>query len=394
MIASLCAIVPFFVFAQTASCPSLTKNLSYASRGAEVIKLQQFLISQKLLPAGSATGFFGKGTQSAVQSYQRAHNIVSSGIPTTTGYGAVGKKTRAAIGKCLNAVSRNTPTYSQSSYVPNYAQGSYGSSYSQTSYAPPYSQSNYYSQSSYVATSTPRFIPEASGVPFGQYFQYNMRRGVTFGTTDAAVGQAAFGPSNGLHSNGFLRYSANVGDWGTAYTEVAEFVPGTEFLYLTGWYPGGADSKYRPTDFGNDMKKHFASIHTTKAAITTPGGTFDILPQLEASLGEPYALLSVPSYSYSIQFEGDLTNNDTGEVIYHFSHATKWDPPQSSNNPLFDQALGSQTRLAIKQTETWHDPVAGDSVQSSLYGDGVGSYWTVFNSNGTSLYYMKETWIY
>ncbi len=100
--------------AAAASCPNLSRNLSFGSRGNDVTQLQQFLISQNLLAANSATGFdgltpsgyFGRLTQSAVQSFQRRNNIVSSGTPATTGYGAVGPRTRTAIMKvCIGSAN-------------------------------------------------------------------------------------------------------------------------------------------------------------------------------------------------------------------------------------------------------------------------------------------------
>jgi peptidoglycan hydrolase-like protein with peptidoglycan-binding domain len=78
----------------------ITKNLAFGSRGADVLSLQKYFIGIQLLTADSATGYFGKFTQAAVQSYQRSRNIVSSGTPATTGYGAVGPRTRAALAQC------------------------------------------------------------------------------------------------------------------------------------------------------------------------------------------------------------------------------------------------------------------------------------------------------
>jgi len=62
-----------------------------------VVALQQFIIAQNLLPAGSAIGRLGKKTEQAVKAWQSAHGIVSAGSAATTGYGAVGEKTRRAM---------------------------------------------------------------------------------------------------------------------------------------------------------------------------------------------------------------------------------------------------------------------------------------------------------
>jgi peptidoglycan hydrolase-like protein with peptidoglycan-binding domain len=63
----------------------------------EVTILQTFLISQGLLPVGSAIGYFGPKTEAALQAYQKREGIVSSGSPATTGYGSLGPTTRVRI---------------------------------------------------------------------------------------------------------------------------------------------------------------------------------------------------------------------------------------------------------------------------------------------------------
>ena len=84
----------------SATCPNLVRNISRHSRGADVTSLQKFLIAQGLLTADSATGLFGSLTERAIQQWQKKAGIISAGSPGTTGYGAVGPKTRAALLKC------------------------------------------------------------------------------------------------------------------------------------------------------------------------------------------------------------------------------------------------------------------------------------------------------
>ena len=79
------------------SSASTTRTLIRGLSGADVAALQQFLILQNLLAPGSASGYFGALTEAAVQTYQSTHGIVSGGTPSTTGYGAVGAKTRAVM---------------------------------------------------------------------------------------------------------------------------------------------------------------------------------------------------------------------------------------------------------------------------------------------------------
>ncbi len=127
-------ILPVFVFA--AECPNLypstgsthspqagsgqARNLSFGSRGQDVVELQNFLIAQGDLAAGNNTGYFGKLTEAAVKSFQKRNDIVSSGTPKTTGYGAVGPKTRAKIARvCAGSGSAATSVPVSSAPVPS-----------------------------------------------------------------------------------------------------------------------------------------------------------------------------------------------------------------------------------------------------------------------------------
>jgi hypothetical protein len=81
-------------------CPAVTRLLQFGMTGADVSGLQSFLITEGLLTNDSATGFFGKLTEAAVQAWQKTKEIVTEGDPATTGFGAVGPKTRAALQNC------------------------------------------------------------------------------------------------------------------------------------------------------------------------------------------------------------------------------------------------------------------------------------------------------
>lgn len=83
----------------------LLRNLFQGLSGDDVKVLQNFLVSKGYLTADNVTGFFGPVTQAAVQSFQRASNIVSSGTPLSTGYGSVGPTTRARINQLLGGGS-------------------------------------------------------------------------------------------------------------------------------------------------------------------------------------------------------------------------------------------------------------------------------------------------
>ncbi len=78
-------------------CAALSRTLTRGARGEDVATLQRFLVAQGLLSPDSATGYFGAMTEAAVRQWQVKNNIVLSGDSATTGFGAVGARTRAAI---------------------------------------------------------------------------------------------------------------------------------------------------------------------------------------------------------------------------------------------------------------------------------------------------------
>ena len=79
----------------------LTTSLSLGSSGAQVTILQKVLVSEGLIPLKSITGYYGPITQAAVRTFQTTYKIVSSGTPSTTGFGTVGVKTRTMINKFI-----------------------------------------------------------------------------------------------------------------------------------------------------------------------------------------------------------------------------------------------------------------------------------------------------
>ncbi|MDO8514267.1 MAG: peptidoglycan-binding protein [bacterium] len=91
--------------ASTSACVSLSNSLSVddtdADTNGEVTKLQQFLASYgpSIYPEARITGYFGPATMRAVQRWQAAHGVVSSGDPDSTGYGFVGSRTRTAMAR-------------------------------------------------------------------------------------------------------------------------------------------------------------------------------------------------------------------------------------------------------------------------------------------------------
>src|SRR3989344_1019255 len=80
------------------SCGALTTSLDPGASGVAVTQLQQFLARDpSVYPEGKVTGYYGPLTTAAVQRFQAQNGIISSGTPSTTGYGRVGPKTLSAI---------------------------------------------------------------------------------------------------------------------------------------------------------------------------------------------------------------------------------------------------------------------------------------------------------
>lgn len=74
----------------------LSRTLSRGMRGSDIERLQRYL--QGVGDYDEViTGYYGVRTEEAVQRWQARNGIVSSGSPSTTGYGAVGPSTRAAL---------------------------------------------------------------------------------------------------------------------------------------------------------------------------------------------------------------------------------------------------------------------------------------------------------
>ena len=85
-------VAPFAAFAAaspSAGCLQILRTLARGARGSDVTKLQQFLIAQGSLQAGSASGYFGAMTEASVKAWQLKNGLDSIGI--------VGAKTRAAF---------------------------------------------------------------------------------------------------------------------------------------------------------------------------------------------------------------------------------------------------------------------------------------------------------
>ena len=89
-----------------------------APAAPDVIALQKFFATQySNFP--TPTGYFGALTEAAVKQWQKEHGIVSSGTAATTGWGVVGKRTRAAI--AMACAPDTTSTQSQQTQSKTYS---------------------------------------------------------------------------------------------------------------------------------------------------------------------------------------------------------------------------------------------------------------------------------
>lgn len=94
------AQVPQVGVPSIATCPALSRSLSFGMRGQDVVQLQNFLIARGYLAPGNNTGNFYSLTQAAVQSFQKAQGISPIGI--------VGPQTRAAIARVCGSGGGST----------------------------------------------------------------------------------------------------------------------------------------------------------------------------------------------------------------------------------------------------------------------------------------------
>ena len=106
------------------TCDLPTRALHRSAEGDDVARLQQFLARDvSIYPEGTVSGYFGGLTELAVQRWQARNGIVSAGTAATTGYGAVGPKTLAAMrGQwCLQSQMAPSPyTPPAGSIAPSY----------------------------------------------------------------------------------------------------------------------------------------------------------------------------------------------------------------------------------------------------------------------------------
>lgn len=98
----MAAFALFSILGVSVAYAAISSQMEQGSTGSDVTELQTYLATNaSIYPAGLITGFFGPLTEAAVQRFQTAQGIVSSGTPGTTGYGRVGPRTIAVLNGLL-----------------------------------------------------------------------------------------------------------------------------------------------------------------------------------------------------------------------------------------------------------------------------------------------------
>lgn len=99
---ALSLVLSLSIGSYMAHAATLSAQMGIGSSGSNVTALQTYLAANpELYPSGLITGYFGALTQAAVQRFQTAQGIVSSGTPATTGYGRVGPMTLARLNQLM-----------------------------------------------------------------------------------------------------------------------------------------------------------------------------------------------------------------------------------------------------------------------------------------------------
>lgn len=115
-------VAPSYGAASGGQCPSLPRTLHSGLFGSDVADLQRFLARDvSIYPEATISGYFGALTERAVQRFQAREGVVSAGSPSTTGFGAVGPATRAAImRRCApSAATVGNSCWNGTTYVPH-----------------------------------------------------------------------------------------------------------------------------------------------------------------------------------------------------------------------------------------------------------------------------------
>ncbi|TSC69503.1 MAG: hypothetical protein G01um101456_184 [Parcubacteria group bacterium Gr01-1014_56] len=92
-------------FPGASACGQLMRNLNRGDQGEEVKRLQEHLKQTGDFDHATSTGYFGEKTEMALKRLQAREGVASGGDPSTTGFGALGPKTRQILmARCKGAL--------------------------------------------------------------------------------------------------------------------------------------------------------------------------------------------------------------------------------------------------------------------------------------------------
>lgn len=99
------------MLAAPAFAATISTQMDIGTRGSDVTTLQQtFAGDPSIYPQGLVTGYFGQLSSAAVKRFQANQGVVSSGSPSSTGYGRVGPMTIAKFNAVYGGVSTGGDT--------------------------------------------------------------------------------------------------------------------------------------------------------------------------------------------------------------------------------------------------------------------------------------------
>ena len=106
---SLATGLALLTIATPAFAATISTQMNIGARGTDVTTLQQTLAGDpSLYPEGTVSGYYGALTSAAVKRFQAKYGIVSSGSPSTTGYGRVGPATIAKFNAVYGSGAAST----------------------------------------------------------------------------------------------------------------------------------------------------------------------------------------------------------------------------------------------------------------------------------------------
>lgn len=226
-------------------CVVISGDLSYGSRGSEVTKLQQFLVTQNYPGGGSwmVTGYFGKATVQAVRNFQQ-----SAGLPIT---GFVDAATRTAIQSrtCLPGEGGGVAFGAQPQTILNYP------SFTMPSYTPP--------------TYTPPAIPPyTTNYPFTPNYPYSPYPYSGVSITSLSTLNAQVGTSVTVYGSGFDVTGTNTIHIGNSTTVVAG--GGNTLTFVVPSMPNGTYSVYVTNSRGTSNSLSLSVTQVQSVCNPTP----------------------------------------------------------------------------------------------------------------------------